>query len=136
MTKITTATPRARWSPSGSVYGGPDGRAGSAGGGIAAVGMAQASGWINDGLIFSAGSSACCPGALVGMAWRTATGAGILLGSVLLTCLYILAGHRASMELPDLLLARLLTGVGLGAALPNLIALTSKPLAHASGQWA
>ncbi len=30
------------------------------------------------------------------------------------------------MELPTLLLARLLTGVGLGAALPNLIALTSE----------
>ncbi|STW79159.1 putative 3-hydroxyphenylpropionic transporter MhpT [Klebsiella michiganensis] len=39
---------------------------------------------------------------------------------------------------PTLLLARLLTGVGLGAALPNLIALTSEaagpPLSRQGGQ--
>lgn len=49
----------------------------------------------------------------------------ILLGSVLLFGLFSLATVLA-WSFPTLLLARLLTGVGLGAALPNLIALTSE----------
>ena len=49
----------------------------------------------------------------------------ILLGSVLLFGLFSLATALAWI-FPTLLLARLLTGVGLGAALPNLIALTSE----------
>ena len=49
----------------------------------------------------------------------------ILLGSVLLFGLFSLATALA-WSFPTLLLARLLTGVGLGAALPNLIALTSE----------
>ena len=49
----------------------------------------------------------------------------ILLGSVLLFGLFSIATALA-WNYPTLLLARLLTGVGLGAALPNLIALTSE----------
>lgn len=78
------------------------------------------------GWIFSAGILGLLPGALVGGMLADRHGRKrILLGSVLLFGLFSLATALA-WSFPTLLLARLLTGVGLGAALPNLIALTSE----------
>lgn len=96
--------------------------------GIAAVGMAQAFALdkMQMGWIFSAGILGLLPGALVGGMLADRHGRKrILLGSVLLFGLFSLATALA-WSFPTLLLARLLTGVGLGAALPNLIALTSE----------
>jgi AAHS family 3-hydroxyphenylpropionic acid transporter len=96
--------------------------------GIAAVGMAQAFALdkMQMGWIFSAGILGLLPGALVGGMLADRYGRKrILLGSVLLFGLFSLATALA-WSFPTLLLARLLTGVGLGAALPNLIALTSE----------
>ncbi|MBW5978820.1 MULTISPECIES: 3-(3-hydroxy-phenyl)propionate transporter MhpT [unclassified Klebsiella] len=91
--------------------------------GIAAVGMAQAFALdkMQMGWIFSAGILGLLPGALADRYGRKR----ILLGSVLLFGLFSIATALA-WNYPTLLLARLLTGVGLGAALPNLIALTSE----------
>ncbi|MDU3719440.1 MAG: MFS transporter [Klebsiella michiganensis] len=96
--------------------------------GIAAVGMAQAFALdkMQMGWIFSAGILGLLPGALVGGMLADRYGRKrILLGSVLLFGLFSIATALA-WNYPTLLLARLLTGVGLGAALPNLIALTSE----------
>lgn len=96
--------------------------------GIAAVGMAQAFALdkMQMGWIFSAGILGLLPGALVGGMLADRHGRKrILLGSVLLFGLFSLA-TAVAWSFPTLLLARLLTGVGLGAALPNLIALTSE----------
>lgn len=96
--------------------------------GIAAVGIERAftldsmqMGWI-----FSAGILGLLPGALAGGIFADRYGRKrILLGSVILFGLFSLATALA-WNFSTLLLARLLTGVGLGAALPNLIALTSE----------
>jgi len=96
--------------------------------GIAAVGMAQAFALdkMQMGWIFSAGILGLLPGALAGGMLADRYGRKrILLGSVLLFGLFSIATALA-WNYPTLLLARLLTGVGLGAALPNLIALTSE----------
>lgn len=96
--------------------------------GIAAVGMAQAFALdkMQMGWIFSVGILGLLPGALVGGMLADRYGRKrILLGSVLLFGLFSIATALA-WNYPTLLLARLLTGVGLGAALPNLIALTSE----------
>lgn len=96
--------------------------------GIAAVAIAQAfelqkmqMGWI-----FSAGILGLLPGAFVG--GRLADRYGrktVLIGSVALFGLFSIATALA-WDFSTLVIARLMTGVGLGAALPNLIALTSE----------
>ena len=96
--------------------------------GIAAVGIAQAftldkmqMGWI-----FSAGILGLLPGALFGGMLADRYGRKkVLLGSVALFGLFSIASALA-WNYPTLVFARLMTGVGLGAALPNLIALTSE----------
>ncbi|NDJ59249.1 3-(3-hydroxy-phenyl)propionate transporter MhpT [Enterobacteriaceae bacterium 4M9] len=96
--------------------------------GIAAVGMEKAFALdkMQMGWIFSAGIFGLLPGALVGGMLSDRYGRKrILLGSVILFGLFSLATALA-WNFSTLLLARLLTGVGLGAALPNLIALTSE----------
>ena len=129
MTKITTATPSRLVVTIGlcfmvALMEGLDLQAA----GIAAVGMAQAFALdkMQMGWIFSAGILGLLPGALVGGMLADRHGRKrILLGSVLLFGLFSLA-TAVAWSFPTLLLARLLTGVGLGAALPNLIALTSE----------
>lgn len=129
MTKITTATPSRLVVTIGlcfmvALMEGLDLQAA----GIAAVGMAQAFALdkMQMGWIFSAGILGLLPGALVGGMLADRHGRKrILLGSVLLFGLFSLATALA-WSFPTLLLARLLAGVGLGAALPNLIALTSE----------
>lgn len=96
--------------------------------GIAAPGMASAFGLdkLQMGWVFSAGILGLLPGALIGGWLADRLGRKrILIGSVALFGLFSLATAHA-WDLPSLLLARLLTGVGLGAALPNLIALCSE----------
>ena len=96
--------------------------------GIAAVGIAQAfeldkmqMGWI-----FSAGILGLLPGALGGGVLADRYGRKkVLLGSVALFGLFSIVTALA-WDYPSLVFARLMTGVGLGAALPNLIALTSE----------
>lgn len=96
--------------------------------GIAAPGMASAFalGKLQMGWVFSAGILGLLPGALVGGWLADRVGRKrVLIGSVALFGVFSLATAHA-WNLPSLLAARLLTGVGLGAALPNLIALTSE----------
>lgn len=96
--------------------------------GIAAVGMAQAFSLdkMQMGWIFSAGILGLLPGALVGGMLADRHGRKrVLIVSVMLFGLFSIATALA-WSFPTLLLARLMTGVGLGAALPNLIALTSE----------
>ncbi|HAT1618465.1 TPA: 3-(3-hydroxy-phenyl)propionate transporter MhpT [Raoultella planticola] len=96
--------------------------------GIAAAGMAHAFALDNMqmGWIFSAGILGLLPGALVGGILADRHGRKrILIASVILFGLFSIATALAG-SFPMLLLARLMTGVGLGAALPNLIALTSE----------
>ncbi|HEN8799754.1 3-(3-hydroxy-phenyl)propionate transporter MhpT [Pseudomonas sp. CM25] len=96
--------------------------------GIAAPGMASAFnlGKLQMGWVFSAGILGLLPGALVGGWLADRVGRKrVLIASVALFGLFSLATAHA-WSLPSLLLARLLTGVGLGAALPNLIALCSE----------
>lgn len=96
--------------------------------GIAAVGMAQAFtlGSMQMGWIFSAGILGLLPGALFGGWLSDRYGRKkVLIGSVALFGLFSLATALA-WDFPSLLGARLMTGVGLGAALPNLIALSSE----------
>ncbi len=96
--------------------------------GIAAPGMASAFGLdkLQMGWVFSAGILGLLPGALIGGWLADRLGRKrILIASVALFGLFSLATAHA-WDLPSLLLARLLTGVGLGAALPNLIALCSE----------
>lgn len=96
--------------------------------GIAAQGMATAFGLDKQqmGWVFSAGVLGLLPGAFVG--GRLADRIGrkrVLTASVALFGLFSLATAYA-WSLESLLLARLLTGCGLGGALPNLIALSSE----------
>lgn len=96
--------------------------------GIAAPGMASAFalGKLQMGWVFSAGILGLLPGALIGGWLADRVGRKrVLIGSVALFGVFSLATAHA-WNLPSLLAARLLTGVGLGAALPNLIALTSE----------
>ncbi|CAM7584298.1 3-(3-hydroxy-phenyl)propionate transporter MhpT [Citrobacter sedlakii] len=96
--------------------------------GIAAVGIARAfsldsmlMGWI-----FSAGILGLLPGALVGGMLADRYGRKrVLIASVALFGVFSLA-TALSWSFFTLVFARLMTGVGLGAALPNLIALTSE----------
>lgn len=96
--------------------------------GIAGPGMAAEFGldkvWM--GWIFGAGILGLLPGALFG--GRLADRIGrkrVLIGAVALFGLFSIATALAQ-DTASLLLVRLLTGVGLGAALPNLIALSSE----------
>jgi len=96
--------------------------------GIAAPGMAAAFGLdkMYMGWVFSAGILGLLPGALAGGWLADRIGRKwVLIGSVALFGLFSIATAHA-WDLPSLLGARLLTGVGLGAALPNLIALCSE----------
>ncbi len=96
--------------------------------GIAAGGIAQAFALdkMQMGWIFSAGILGLLPGALVGGMLADRYGRKrILISSVALFGLFSLATAIAR-DFPSLVFARLMTGVGLGAALPNLIALTSE----------
>lgn len=96
--------------------------------GIAAGGIARAFALdkMQMGWIFSAGILGLLPGALVGGMLADRYGRKrILIGSVALFGLFSLATAIAR-DFPSLVFARLMTGVGLGAALPNLIALTSE----------
>ncbi|MFH2503917.1 3-(3-hydroxy-phenyl)propionate transporter MhpT [Klebsiella indica] len=96
--------------------------------GIAAVGMARAFALdkMQMGWVFSAGILGLLPGALIGGILADRHGRKrILLGSVFLFGLFSIATALA-WNFPVLLLARVFTGIGLGAALPNLIALTSE----------
>lgn len=96
--------------------------------GIAAMSIAQTfelqkmqMGWI-----FSAGILGLLPGAFVGGRLADRYGRKIvLIGSVALFGLFSIATALA-WDFSTLVIARLITGVGLGAALPNLIALTSE----------
>ncbi|MNF35388.1 MFS transporter, AAHS family, 3-hydroxyphenylpropionic acid transporter [Pseudomonas linyingensis] len=96
--------------------------------GIAARGMAAAFELdkLQMGWVFSAGILGLLPGALVGgwMADRIGR-KRVLIASVALFGIFSIATAHA-WELYSLMGARLLTGVGLGAALPNLIALCSE----------
>ncbi|MGK8932413.1 3-(3-hydroxy-phenyl)propionate transporter MhpT [Pluralibacter gergoviae] len=96
--------------------------------GIAAVGMAQAFSLdkMQMGWIFSAGILGLLPGAMAGGVLADRIGRKrVLTASVLLFGLFSVVTALA-WNYPTLLLARLMTGVGLGAALPNLIALTAE----------
>lgn len=96
--------------------------------GIAAQGMAAAFGLdkMQMGWVFSAGILGLLPGAFVG-GW-TADRIGrkkVLIAAVALFGLFSLVTALA-WDFHSLVAARCLTGIGLGAALPNLIALTSE----------
>ena len=96
--------------------------------GIAAQGMAAAFSLekMHMGWVFSAGILGLLPGAFVGGWLADRVGRKrVLMGSVALFGLFSLATVCA-WDFSSLLAARCLTGVGLGAALPNLIALTSE----------
>ncbi|HAW3664176.1 TPA: 3-(3-hydroxy-phenyl)propionate transporter MhpT [Escherichia coli] len=96
--------------------------------GIAAVGIAHAFALdkMQMGWVFSAGILGLLPGALVGGMLADRYGRKrILIASVALFGLFSLA-TAISWDFSSLVFARLMTGVGLGAALPNLIALTSE----------
>jgi len=87
------------------------------------------------GWVFSAGILGLLPGALVGGWLADRIGRKrVLIGSVALFGIFSLATAHA-WGLGSLLVARLFTGVGLGAALPNLIALSSEAAgAHLRGR--
>lgn len=96
--------------------------------GIAARGMAAAFELdkLQMGWVFSAGILGLLPGALVGGWLADRIGRKrVLIASVALFGIFSIATAHA-WELNSLIVARLLTGVGLGAALPNLIALCSE----------
>ncbi len=96
--------------------------------GIAAPGMAQAFAMdkLQMGWVLSAGILGLLPGALCGGWLADRIGRKwVLIGSVALFGIFSIATAHA-WDLPSLLGARLLTGAGLGAALPNLIALCSE----------
>lgn len=78
------------------------------------------------GWLFSAGLIGLLPGAVVGGGLADRFGRkSVLIGSVMLFGLFsLLTAHSSSYE--GLLVARLVTGLGLGAALPILIALSSE----------
>ncbi|WP_275630272.1 3-(3-hydroxy-phenyl)propionate transporter MhpT [Pseudomonas sp. 273] len=96
--------------------------------GIAGPGMARAFSLdkLQMGWVFSAGILGLLPGAFAGGWLADRVGRKrVLIGSVALFGVFSLATAHA-WDLHSLLAARLLTGVGLGAALPNLIALSSE----------
>lgn len=96
--------------------------------GIAAPGMAKAFALdkLHMGWVFSAGILGLLPGALIGGWLADRIGRKrVLIASVALFGVFSI-GTALAWDLGSLLLARLLTGVGLGAALPNLIALCSE----------
>ena len=96
--------------------------------GIAAVGIAQAFSLdkMQMGWIFSAGILGLLPGALFGGMLADRHGRKkVLLGSVVLFGLFSIVTALA-WDFHSLVFARFMTGAGLGAALPNLIALTSE----------
>ncbi|MBV2134681.1 3-(3-hydroxy-phenyl)propionate transporter MhpT [Pseudomonas sp. MAP12] len=96
--------------------------------GIAAKGMGIAFGLdkLQMGWVFSAGILGLLPGALVGGWLADRIGRkGVLIASVALFGIFSIATAHA-WDLYSLMGARLLTGIGLGAALPNLIALCSE----------
>lgn len=96
--------------------------------GIAAEGIARAFSLdsMQMGWIFSAGILGLLPGALVGGMLADRYGRKrVLIASVALFGVFSLA-TALSWSFFTLVFARLMTGVGLGAALPNLIALTSE----------
>lgn len=96
--------------------------------GIAAAGIAREFGLDNMqmGWIFSAGILGLMPGALAGGILSDRFGRKkVLTASVALFGLFSIASALA-WDYPSLVLARLMTGIGLGAALPNLIAMTSE----------
>lgn len=96
--------------------------------GIAAQGMAAAFELdkLHMSWVFSAGIFGLLPGAFVGGWLADRIGRKrVLMASVALFGLFSLATALA-WDFNSLLVARCLTGVGLGAALPNLIALTSE----------
>jgi len=96
--------------------------------GIAAQGMAAAFSLekMHMGWVFSAGILGLLPGAFVGGWLADRVGRKrVLMASVALFGLFSLA-TAAAWDFSSLMAARCLTGVGLGAALPNLIALTSE----------
>jgi AAHS family 3-hydroxyphenylpropionic acid transporter len=96
--------------------------------GIAAQGMAAAFSLekMHMGWVFSAGILGLLPGAFIGGWLADRVGRKrVLMGAVALFGLFSLATATA-WDFSSLMAARCLTGVGLGAALPNLIALTSE----------
>ena len=96
--------------------------------GIAAPGMAAAFALdkAHMGWVFSAGILGLLPGALIGGWLSDRIGRRlVLIGSVALFGIFSIATAHA-WDLNSLLAARLFTGIGLGAALPNLIALCSE----------
>lgn len=96
--------------------------------GIAGPGMAKAFALdkLQMGWVFSAGIVGLLPGAFVGGWLADRVGRKrVLIGSVALFGLFSL-GTAHAWDLLSLSTARFLTGAGLGAALPNLIALTSE----------
>ncbi|MFC6671515.1 3-(3-hydroxy-phenyl)propionate transporter MhpT [Marinobacterium aestuariivivens] len=96
--------------------------------GIAAPGMSAAFGLdrMAMGWVFSAGILGLLPGALAGgrLADRIGRKAVLIMATALFGLFSIATAY--AWDLWSLVAARLLTGVGLGAALPNLIALTSE----------
>lgn len=96
--------------------------------GIAAPGMAAEFGLTSAmmGAVFSSSILGLLPGALVGGWLADRVGRKlVLIGAVVLFGLFSIATAYA-WELNSLLVARFMTGLGLGAALPNLIALSSE----------
>lgn len=96
--------------------------------GIAAQGILAEYGFdrLQMGWVFSAGIFGMLPGAFIGGRLADRYGRKIvLMGSVALFGIFSLVTAHAP-ELYTLLLARFLTGVGLGASLPNLIAVASE----------
>lgn len=96
--------------------------------GIAAQGMSAEYGLnkVDMGWVFSAGVLGMLPGAFIGGRLADKYGRKIvLIGSVALFGIFSLV-TTVSWSFSALLVARLLTGVGLGASLPNLIALASE----------
>ncbi|WP_137819659.1 3-(3-hydroxy-phenyl)propionate transporter MhpT [Pseudomonas sp. 2FG] len=78
------------------------------------------------GWVFSAGLIGLLPGAVVGgwLADRFGRKFVLITATILFGLFSLLTAHSATYE--DLLVARLVTGLGLGAALPILIALSSE----------
>ena len=96
--------------------------------GIAAPSMAAAFGFkpAQMGLVFSASILGLLPGAFLGGWCADRIGRKkVLIASVVLFGLFSLASAHV-WDMQSLLIARFMTGIGLGGALPNLIALSSE----------